>query len=166
MERSFRRLFGSFGWRLPDVKKGRYNEKFFSGTGVVDGLLELNGAINGITSGDYLASHTTTNLAYGVIIEHTLIERERRARYHKKDSTHVNNTRGHLMEHPNPSEETRSENSDAQQGYRCLAVALQGGNIGLIGGSVPVFDEVIINTRRTNKIISFDEASGVLGKDE
>ncbi|GJT86663.1 D-2-hydroxyglutarate dehydrogenase, mitochondrial isoform X1 [Tanacetum coccineum] len=94
---------------------------------------------------DYLASHITTNLAYGVIIEHTLIERER--------SVYTVE-----VEHPNPSEETRSEHSDAQQGYKCLAVAPQGGNTGLIGGSVPVFDEVIINTRRMNKIISFDEA--------
>ncbi|GJU47932.1 D-2-hydroxyglutarate dehydrogenase, mitochondrial isoform X1 [Tanacetum coccineum] len=40
---------------------------------------------------------------------------------------------------------------------RCLAVVPQGGNTGLVGGSVPVFDEVIINTRRMNNIISFDE---------
>nr|XP_043631871.1 D-2-hydroxyglutarate dehydrogenase, mitochondrial isoform X2 [Erigeron canadensis] len=45
---------------------------------------------------------------------------------------------------------------------RCLAVVPQGGNTGLVGGSVPVFDEVIINTRRMNSIISFDETSGVL----
>ncbi|CAH1437215.1 unnamed protein product [Lactuca virosa] len=45
---------------------------------------------------------------------------------------------------------------------RCLAVVPQGGNTGLVGGSVPVFDEVIINTRRMNNIISFDEVSGVL----
>lgn len=45
---------------------------------------------------------------------------------------------------------------------RCLAVVPQGGNTGLVGGSVPVFDEVIINTRRINNIISFDEVSGVL----
>ncbi|XP_071709493.1 D-2-hydroxyglutarate dehydrogenase, mitochondrial isoform X2 [Rutidosis leptorrhynchoides] len=45
---------------------------------------------------------------------------------------------------------------------RCLAVVPQGGNTGLVGGSVPVFDEVIVNTRRMNNIISFDEVSGVL----
>lgn len=45
---------------------------------------------------------------------------------------------------------------------RCLAVVPQGGNTGLVGGSVPVFDEIIINTRRMNNIISFDEVSGVL----
>ncbi|KAL8211158.1 hypothetical protein R6Q57_005595 [Mikania cordata] len=45
---------------------------------------------------------------------------------------------------------------------RCLAVVPQGGNTGLVGGSVPVFDEIIINTRRMNSIISFDKVSGVL----
>ncbi|GJZ90292.1 retrovirus-related pol polyprotein from transposon TNT 1-94 [Tanacetum coccineum] len=41
------------------VNRGRYNEKFFPGTGVVDGLLELNGAINGITSGVHFSFPTT-----------------------------------------------------------------------------------------------------------
>ncbi|KAL4782791.1 hypothetical protein BJX76DRAFT_368888 [Aspergillus varians] len=43
-----------------------------------------------------------------------------------------------------------------------LAVVPQGGNTGLVGGSVPVFDEIVLNTSRMNKIRSFDEASGVL----
>ncbi|KAM7520138.1 hypothetical protein LguiB_019100 [Lonicera macranthoides] len=45
---------------------------------------------------------------------------------------------------------------------RCLAVVPQGGNTGLVGGSVPVFDEVIINTGSMNSIISFDKVSGIL----
>ncbi|KLJ09481.1 alcohol dehydrogenase [Blastomyces silverae] len=43
-----------------------------------------------------------------------------------------------------------------------LAVVPQGGNTGLVGGGVPVFDEVIISTARMNNIRSFDENSGVL----
>ncbi|KAL3701373.1 hypothetical protein R1sor_019395 [Riccia sorocarpa] len=43
-----------------------------------------------------------------------------------------------------------------------LAVTPQGGNTGLVGGSVPVFDEVILNLGGMNKILSFDEASGTL----
>ncbi|RAH78060.1 kinase-like protein [Aspergillus japonicus CBS 114.51] len=43
-----------------------------------------------------------------------------------------------------------------------LAVVPQGGNTGLVGGSVPVFDEIVINLSRMNQIHSFDEASGVL----
>ena len=46
-----------------------------------------------------------------------------------------------------------------------LAVVPQGGNTGLVGGSVPVFDEIVINLKRMNKIRSFDEASGVLVTD-
>ncbi|PNF27572.1 D-2-hydroxyglutarate dehydrogenase, mitochondrial, partial [Cryptotermes secundus] len=43
-----------------------------------------------------------------------------------------------------------------------LAVCPQGGNTGLVGGSVPVFDEVVISTSLMNNIISLDELSGVL----
>lgn len=46
-----------------------------------------------------------------------------------------------------------------------LAVVPQGGNTGLVGGSVPVFDEIVINTSRMNNIRSFDENSGVLVAD-
>ena len=41
-----------------------------------------------------------------------------------------------------------------------LAVVPQGGNTGLVGGSIPVFDEVIVSLGRMNKIISINEASG------
>ena len=43
-----------------------------------------------------------------------------------------------------------------------LAVVPQGGNTGLVGGSVPVFDEVVISTSRMNNIQSFDEVSGII----
>ncbi|OXV10765.1 hypothetical protein Egran_01474 [Elaphomyces granulatus] len=43
-----------------------------------------------------------------------------------------------------------------------FAVVPQGGNTGLVGGSVPVFDEIVISTSRMNRIRSFDEESGVL----
>jgi FAD/FMN-containing dehydrogenase len=43
-----------------------------------------------------------------------------------------------------------------------LAVAPQGGNTGLVGGSVPVFDEIVLSLSRMNKIRSFDSTSGIL----
>ncbi|KAF3164050.1 hypothetical protein EYR41_011380 [Orbilia oligospora] len=45
---------------------------------------------------------------------------------------------------------------------RNLAVVPQGGNTGLVGGSVPVFDEIVISLAAMNSIRSFDEVSGVL----
>ncbi|NXK92058.1 D2HDH protein, partial [Formicarius rufipectus] len=45
---------------------------------------------------------------------------------------------------------------------RNLAVTPQGGNTGLVGGSVPVFDEIILSTALMNHIISFDKVSGIL----
>lgn len=43
-----------------------------------------------------------------------------------------------------------------------LAVVPQGGNTGLVGGSIPVFDEIVISIGRMNTIHSFDEMSGSL----
>ena len=45
---------------------------------------------------------------------------------------------------------------------RSLAIVPQGGNTGLVGGGVPLFDEVIVSTRRMNKVISFDPVGGQL----
>ncbi|XP_020091970.1 probable D-2-hydroxyglutarate dehydrogenase, mitochondrial isoform X2 [Ananas comosus] len=45
---------------------------------------------------------------------------------------------------------------------RRLAVVPQGGNTGLVGGSVPVFNEVIINMASMDKIISLDKVNGIL----
>ncbi|KAI0480315.1 D-lactate dehydrogenase 2 mitochondrial precursor [Xylariaceae sp. FL0804] len=46
-----------------------------------------------------------------------------------------------------------------------LAVVPQGGNTGLVGGSVPVFDEIVVNMSRMNQIRSFDPVSGTLVAD-
>jgi FAD/FMN-containing dehydrogenase len=43
-----------------------------------------------------------------------------------------------------------------------LAVVPQGGNSGLVGGSVPVFDEIVISTSRMDRIRSFDDVTGIL----
>jgi len=43
-----------------------------------------------------------------------------------------------------------------------IAVVPQGGNTGLVGGSTPVFDEVIVSTSRMNKILAFDNTLGVV----
>ncbi|XP_054839162.1 D-2-hydroxyglutarate dehydrogenase, mitochondrial [Eublepharis macularius] len=45
---------------------------------------------------------------------------------------------------------------------RNLAVNPQGGNTGLVGGSVPVFDEIILSTALMNQVISFNTVSGIL----
>eukprot|EP00051_Salpingoeca_urceolata_P017090 m.230242 g.230242 ORF g.230242 m.230242 type:complete len:606 (-) comp18858_c1_seq2:3244-5061(-) len=45
---------------------------------------------------------------------------------------------------------------------RRLAVVPQGGNTGLVGGSVPVFDEIVLSTSLMNNIISMDELAGIL----
>ncbi|KAI8339913.1 hypothetical protein BC941DRAFT_493578 [Chlamydoabsidia padenii] len=46
-----------------------------------------------------------------------------------------------------------------------LAVVPQGGNTGLVGGSIPVFDEVVLSLQSMNSIRSFDDVSGILTAD-
>ncbi|KAF8980896.1 hypothetical protein BGZ46_003509 [Entomortierella lignicola] len=43
-----------------------------------------------------------------------------------------------------------------------LAVVPQGGNTGLVGGSIPVFDEIIISMSNMSSIRNFDDVSGAL----
>ncbi|XP_073036908.1 D-2-hydroxyglutarate dehydrogenase, mitochondrial isoform X2 [Primulina eburnea] len=62
-----------------------------------------------------------------------------------------------LMLKPKSAEEVVVNSS-----IKCLAVVPQGGNTGLVGGSVPVFDEVIVNVGFMNNILSFDKTSGIL----
>ena len=45
---------------------------------------------------------------------------------------------------------------------RGIAVVPQGGNTGLVGGSVPINDELILSLSNLNKVRSFDPASGKL----
>ncbi|KAI9986899.1 hypothetical protein PInf_025868 [Phytophthora infestans] len=45
---------------------------------------------------------------------------------------------------------------------RILPIVPQGGNTGLVGGSVPVYDEIVLSTSSMNNVISFDEVSGIL----
>ncbi|KAI9099726.1 hypothetical protein DFS34DRAFT_592639 [Phlyctochytrium arcticum] len=45
---------------------------------------------------------------------------------------------------------------------RRLAVVPQGGNTGLVGGSVPVHDEIVVSLAHMNQIRDFDEVSGIL----
>lgn len=43
-----------------------------------------------------------------------------------------------------------------------LAVCPQGGNTGLVGGGVPIFDEIIVSLSKLNRILSFDQPSSVV----
>lgn len=45
---------------------------------------------------------------------------------------------------------------------RRIAVVPQGGNTGLVGGSVPTGGEVVLSTSRMNRVVSFDPVAGVI----
>lgn len=40
----------------------------------------------------------------------------------------------------------------------------QGGNTGLVGGSVPVFDEIVLSTVLMKEVLAFDGVSGQCGR--
>ncbi|PIO56848.1 hypothetical protein TELCIR_21751, partial [Teladorsagia circumcincta] len=42
---------------------------------------------------------------------------------------------------------------------RRIAVVPQAGNTGLVGGSVPLYDEVVLSVKSINKHFEFDEIS-------
>lgn len=74
----------------------------------------------------------------------------------------MNKYRGHtkLVVRPKSTEEVSKILKYCNENK--LAVVPQGGNSGLVGGSVPVFDEIVLNLGRMNKIVSFDDVSGIL----
>lgn len=43
-----------------------------------------------------------------------------------------------------------------------IAVVPQSGNTGLVGGSVPYYDELILSMERMNQIIEFDETNDII----
>jgi D-2-hydroxyglutarate dehydrogenase len=45
---------------------------------------------------------------------------------------------------------------------RALAVVPQGGNTGLVGGSVPVHDEVVLSLSRMNRVLAFTDSSSTV----
>ncbi|ETN76356.1 FAD linked oxidase protein [Necator americanus] len=48
---------------------------------------------------------------------------------------------------------------------RKIAVVPQAGNTGLVGGSVPLYDEIVLSVKRINNHFEFDEKTGVLSCD-
>lgn len=74
----------------------------------------------------------------------------------------MNKYRGHtkLVVRPKTTEEVSKVLKYCNE--RKLAVVPQGGNSGLVGGSVPVFDEIVLSVGRMNKIRDFDDVSGIL----
>ncbi|UMM18139.1 hypothetical protein L5515_014345 [Caenorhabditis briggsae] len=46
-----------------------------------------------------------------------------------------------------------------------IAVVPQGGNTGLVGGSIPVHDEVVLSMNKINRQFSFDDTMGILNCD-
>ncbi|KAI9017826.1 hypothetical protein BC832DRAFT_545797 [Gaertneriomyces semiglobifer] len=68
--------------------------------------------------------------------------------------------RGSLVLRPRTSQEVSSVLRYCNE--KNIAVVPQGGNTGLVGGSVPVHDEIVISLQNMNEIRHFDDVSGIL----
>ena len=82
---------------------------------------------------------------------------------HNTDWTKKFKGSSQLMLKPQTTEEVSAILRHCNQ--RKLAVVPQGGRTGLVGGSVPVFDEVIVSTSRMNKILGFDDSYGIISSE-
>ncbi|XP_015889880.2 D-2-hydroxyglutarate dehydrogenase, mitochondrial isoform X2 [Ziziphus jujuba] len=96
----------------------------------------------------------------GVLGEKNVIQDEERLLTANTDWMHKYRGSSKLLLQPRSTEEVSQILKYCNS--RSLAVVPQGGNTGLVGGSVPVFDEVVINVSLMNNIISFDKVSGIL----
>lgn len=68
--------------------------------------------------------------------------------------------RSRVVLRPRTTEEVSKIMAHCHQ--RRIAVCPQGGNTGLVGGSVPIFDEVVLSTKRMDQVVSIDDVSGIL----
>ncbi|XP_015576266.1 D-2-hydroxyglutarate dehydrogenase, mitochondrial [Ricinus communis] len=102
------------------------------------------------------------DIAYfkGILGEKNVIEDEDRLESANTDWMHKYKGSSKLLLLPTTTQEVSQILKYCNS--RRLAVVPQGGNTGLVGGSVPVFDEVIINLSSMNNIVAFDEVSGIL----
>lgn len=79
---------------------------------------------------------------------------------HNSDWTNIYTGNSKLMLKPNSDEEVSQILKYCNTNK--IALVPQGGNTGLVGGSQPIFDEVILNMSNMNKIVNFDESYGII----
>lgn len=137
---------------LPLGNGGR-NPQLYRSFGSLATKVERNPSFSSLNSDD---------LSYfkGVLGEKNVVQDEDRLETANIDWMHKYKGSSKLLLLPRNTEEVSKILEYCNS--RRLAVVPQGGNTGLVGGSVPVFDEVIINAGSMNKIIAFDKVSGIL----
>ncbi|XP_045129856.1 D-2-hydroxyglutarate dehydrogenase, mitochondrial-like isoform X2 [Portunus trituberculatus] len=91
---------------------------------------------------------------------HRIIKNESELESHNTDWLETVRGASSVLLKPKTTEEVSAILSYCNQ-HR-LAVCPQGGNTGMVGGNVPVFDEIIISTNLMNKVENIDIWSGVV----
>uniref|UniRef100_A0A1I8H6V4 D-2-hydroxyglutarate dehydrogenase, mitochondrial n=2 Tax=Macrostomum lignano TaxID=282301 RepID=A0A1I8H6V4_9PLAT len=116
----------------PGIKRGAFSQ-------LTDADLS---AFEAIVGGDHVIKDADEVLSYNI------------------DWLRICRGQGQLVLRPKTTEEVSAIVRHCNK--RRLAVVPQGGNTGLVGGSVPLFDEIVISTSRMNSLLSIDPVSGVL----
>ncbi|KAJ6989923.1 Ubiquitin-conjugating enzyme [Populus alba x Populus x berolinensis] len=137
---------------LPLGSGGR-NPQLYRSFGSLATKVERNPSFSSLNSDD-------VSYFKGVLGENNVVQDEDRLETANIDWMHKYKGSSKLLLLPRNTEEVSKILEYCNS--RRLAVVPQGGNTGLVGGSVPVFDEVIINAGSMNKIIAFDKVSGIL----
>ncbi|KAJ6915920.1 Ubiquitin-conjugating enzyme [Populus alba x Populus x berolinensis] len=137
---------------LPLGSGGR-NPQLYRSFGSLATKVERNPSFSSLNSDD-------VSYFKGVLGENNVVQDEDRLETANIDWMHKYKGSSKLLLFPRNTEEVSKILEYCNS--RRLAVVPQGGNTGLVGGSVPVFDEVIINAGSMNKIIAFDKVSGIL----
>ena len=89
-----------------------------------------------------------------------MITNEEEVAPYNSDWTHKFVGNSKLVLRPNSTEEVAALLTHCND--RKLAVVPQGGNTGLVGGSNPVYDEIILSMSRMNRVLGFDDSYGIL----
>ena len=129
-----------------------YAHKKFLGY-LAKGKIERNPAFSAMTIED-------TEYFENILGETNVIKEEEAMRTYNMDWTGHYEGASKLVLKPGNTEEVSKILSYCND--RALPVVPQGGNTGLVGGSVPIFDEIIISMSRMNSVLGFDEVSSVL----
>lgn len=118
-------------------------------------------SLSGRVRGDY-AVLENGDLAYfkDILGKDRVLQDEATLESHNVDWTKSYRGSSKLLLRPKNSKEVSDILSYCNR--RRLAVCPQGGNTGLVGGSVPVFDEIILSMGLMNKVIDLDTTSGIL----
>lgn len=117
-----------------------------------------------IARGNYAAlEESDLKFFQSILAKNSIVQDKEDLEFFNEDWMHKYRGKSQLVLKPKSTEEVSQILKHCNE--RNLAVVPQGGNTGLVGGSIPVFDEIVLSLQNLNKVRSFDKTSGILVTD-